>query len=190
MINPIKYSIGVKTKLRAWFLLLGFFVITVKPAAGFTVIKDTIMQNSNLVKGKPLPDFNLQTPDGTSIKLSSLKGHVVLIDFWASWCMPCRAAIPHLKELYKKYHEKGFEILSVSIDQNSKAWNNAMQKEAMPWPQAIDKYDAGKDASAVMIAFGITSVPFAIMLDKEGKVMQVNPIAAEIDQQLLEAFKP
>src|SRR5476651_1294963 len=119
MINPIKYPTGIKTNLWAWFLLLGFF-ITVKPAAGFTVIKDTVIQNSNLVKGKPLPDFTMQTPDGTSIKLSSLKGHVVLIDFWASWCMPCRAAIPHLKELYKKYHEKGFEVLSVSIDQNNK----------------------------------------------------------------------
>ena len=188
MINPVKYPTGVKTNLRAWFLLLGF-LMAVKPAAGFTMIKDTIIQNSNLVKGKPLPDFTMQTPDGARIKLSSQKRHVLLIDYWASWCMPCRAAIPHLKELYKKYHEKGFEILSVSIDQNSKAWNNAMQKEAMPWPQAIDKYEAGKDASAVMIAFGITSVPFAIMLDKEGKVMLVNPTAAEIDQQLLEVFK-
>jgi thiol-disulfide isomerase/thioredoxin len=150
---------------------------------------DTVASNSNLTVGKNLPVFNLQNNGGKLIKISSIKGKVVLIDFWASWCMPCRAAIPHLKELYKKYRQSGFEILSVSIDQNNKAWKNAMLKEAMPWQQAIDKYEAGKDASVVMNTLGIQSVPFAILLDGEGKVVLINPEASGIDEYLNKIFK-
>jgi thiol-disulfide isomerase/thioredoxin len=150
--------------------------------------QDTVSASQNLTAGKPLPAFDLQTADGKSIKLSSVKGKVVLVDFWASWCMPCRAAIPHLKELYKTYHAKGFEIVSISIDQNSKAWKNAMLKEAMPWGQGIDKYEDGKDASVMMNALGIQSVPFAIVLDAAGNVVLINPAAADIDAQLEKIF--
>lgn len=150
---------------------------------------DTVAVNPNLTVGKVLPVFTLQGIAGKVIKTSSVKGRVVLIDFWASWCMPCRAAIPHLKELYKKYHQSGFEILSVSIDQNSKPWKNAMLKEAMPWQQAIDKYEAEKDASVMMNALGIQSVPFAVLLNNEGKVVLINPEAAGIDDYLNRVFK-
>ncbi|SEO95081.1 Thiol-disulfide isomerase or thioredoxin [Mucilaginibacter gossypiicola] len=150
--------------------------------------QDTITSGQNLIVGKPLPVFELQRADGKSIKLSSVKGKVVLVDFWASWCMPCRAAIPHLKALYKQYHAKGFEIVSISIDQNSKAWKNAMLKEAMPWEQGIDRYEDGKDASVMMNALGIQSVPFAIVLDAEGNVVLINPTASDIDIQLKKIF--
>lgn len=150
--------------------------------------QDTVAASQNLRVGKPLPGFDLQTADGKSIKLSSVKGKVVLVDFWASWCMPCRAAIPHLKELYKQYHAKGFEIVSISIDQNSKAWKNAMLKEAMPWQQGIDKYEDGKDASVMMNALGIQSVPFAIVLDAAGNVILINPAASDIDVYLKKVF--
>lgn len=150
--------------------------------------QDTVASSQKLTVGKPLPVFELQTADGKSIKSSSVKGKVVLIDFWASWCMPCRAAIPHLKELYKQYHAKGFEIVSISIDQNSKAWKNAMLKEAMPWQQGIDKYEDGKDASVMMNALGIQSVPFAIVLDAAGNVILINPTASDIDMQLKKVF--
>src|ERR1700710_140773 len=69
----------------------------------------------------PAADFTLKTPAGEDLQLSSLKGQYVIVDFWASWCMPCRAAIPHLKELYTKYHESGLEIISVSIDDKQDA---------------------------------------------------------------------
>jgi thiol-disulfide isomerase/thioredoxin len=153
-----------------------------KPAAGSIYLKKDTLAGPE--KGKSLPDFLLKTADGSTIKLSSIKGEVVLIDFWASWCMPCRAAIPHLKELYKTYQHKGLKILSVSIDQNSTAWNKAMLKEAMPWPQVIDHYDAGKDASEMMISLGITSVPFMIVLNKKGEVEIVNPTVEQLDSLL------
>jgi len=166
-----------------------FGLVGIKQAAAFTMMPaDTVVVNLNLVVGKVLPEFTLQAPDGKAIKLSSVKGRVVLIDFWASWCMPCRASIPHLKELYQKYHASGFEIVSVSIDQNSKAWKNAMLKEAMPWEQGIDRYEDGKDASVMMNALGIQSVPFAIVLDAAGNVVLINPVAADIDAQLKKIF--
>lgn len=150
--------------------------------------QDTVAASQNLTVGKPLPVFDLQSADGKSIKSSSVKGKVVLIDFWASWCMPCRAAIPHLKELYNQYHAKGFEIVSISIDQNNKAWKNAMLKEAMPWQQGIDKYEDGKDASIMMSGLGIQSVPFTIVLDATGNVILINPTASDIDIQLKRIF--
>jgi len=168
--------------------------LSIKPCrarqiSGLTVKTDTTEQhNANLKKGKPVPDFTLTAQDGGKVQLSSFKGHVVIIDFWASWCLPCRASIPHLKKLYEKYHGQGLEILSISIDQNSKAWQNAVAKEAMPWKQVIDKYNSAKDASEVMTSFGIESVPFLIIMDKEGKVQAINPVEAETDEQLKEIF--
>ena len=150
--------------------------------------RDTVFASQDLAVGKPLPAFELLTANGKPINLSEVKGKVVLVDFWASWCMPCRAAIPHLKELYQKYRTKGFEVVSISIDQNNASWKNAMNKEAMPWQQGIDKYEAGKDASVMMNALGIRSVPFAIVLDAAGHVVLINPSAAEINEQLKKIF--
>lgn len=172
-------------------LLLCLLGLTKEAQGAGMVRADTVVkQNDNLVTGKPLPDLRLQTADGTTFNLATLKGKIVLVDFWASWCMPCRASIPHLKALYQQYNDKGFDILSVSIDQNNKAWKTAMLKEAMPWLQAIDKYENGKDASVLMNELGIQSVPFAIMLGKDGKVILINPDVAQIDALLAKQFNP
>lgn len=172
-------------------MLLILAVLVVKGQHALALISkpiDTVQTNLNLIVGKALPAFTLRGADGRPVKSSAIKGRVVLIDFWASWCVPCRAAIPHLKDLYSQYHQSGFEILSVSIDQNSKAWKNAMLKEAMPWLQAIDKYEAGQDASVMMNLLGIQSVPFAILLYNEGKVILINPEARSIDDYLRNTF--
>jgi thiol-disulfide isomerase/thioredoxin len=179
----------MKITVKILLLLFCACISTKYSQAGPLHIADTIASHdSGLIKGKIIPDFTLQTADGGSVKLSSLKGHAVLIDFWASWCMPCRASIPHLKELYEKYHRLGLEILSVSIDQNHKAWENATLKEKMPWKQAIDLYKDGKESSEMMTALGIASVPFVIILNKEGKVELVNPTGPEADEQLKTMF--
>lgn len=180
----------MKLHLRIFLSLFAFVHILKAPVAVASALNRTdTLTRSNLVVGKTLPQFTLQTPDGTAIKMSSVQGKVVFIDFWASWCMPCRASIPHLKELYQKYHADGFEILSVSIDQNNKAWKNAMLKENMPWQQVIDHYAAGMDSSELMSSLGIASVPFVLMLDKEAKVLMINPAKEEIDEQLKKIFK-
>src|SRR5882757_10240711 len=84
---------------------------------------------------KEAADFTLPTPAGENLRLSSLRGQYVLVDFWASWCMPCRAEIPHLKDLYAQYHAAGLEIVSVSIDAHPEAWKRGMGQEQMPWKQ-------------------------------------------------------
>jgi thiol-disulfide isomerase/thioredoxin len=179
----------MKRRILTVCAMVVFGLAGIKQANAFTApLTDTLVTNPNLVAGKVLPEFALQAPDGKAIKLSSVKGRLVLIDFWASWCMPCRASIPHLKELYQKYHANGFEIVSISIDQNNKAWKNAMLKEAMPWRQGVDRYEDGKDASVMMNALGIQSVPFAIVLDATGNVVLINPAAANIDAQLKKIF--
>ncbi len=185
MMTRVTNALIVRSSLAVLICIL----ILTKGVQGST--KTTVymrQKDSSLVIGKPLPDITLQTANGTVVKLSALKGKVLLVDFWASWCMPCRAAIPHLKTLYQKYHDKGFEILSISIDQKDKAWKTAMLKEAMPWQQAIDAYEDGKEASVLMGTLGIQSVPFAIMLDKDGKVMQINPEAGQIDSLLARLY--
>jgi thiol-disulfide isomerase/thioredoxin len=182
-------SKAMKMFFKGLLLLVCLSVFVKGAQAGILGQIDTIKtQNGNLSVGKPLPNISVHTAKGDELKPSSIKGKVVLIDFWASWCMPCRASIPHLKALYQKYHDMGFEILSISIDQNNKAWVTAMLKETMPWQQAIDRYPDGKDLSVLTNALGIKSVPFVIVLGPDGKVLQVNPSAKEIDNILERTF--
>ncbi len=116
--------------------------------------------------GAVAPAFVAMTPKGKKISPADLKGKVVVLDFWASWCGPCRAEIPNMKEIYEEYKGKGVEFLSVSIDADQKAWETALKKEAMPWLQGHVK-DAGKE---VMDLYQFNGIPFIIVLDKDGKI--------------------
>ena len=137
---------------------------------------------------KELADFTLKTPEGNDWKLSSLRGKVVLVDFWASWCLPCRASIPHLKELYAQYNPAGLEIVSVSIDARTEAWKKAVGQEKMAWPQVLDSYKGTGDYSDMALAYGIKMIPWSVLLDKEGKVLAINPAPQEIDKELKKVF--
>src|ERR1700709_1480810 len=93
---------------------------------------------SQIKKGKPAPEISLINMEGKQINLSDLKGKIVLIDFWASWCGPCRANNPRLIKLYQKYHDNGFEILGVSVDNNAMYWRAAVQQDNLDWIQVND----------------------------------------------------
>ncbi|HTI91899.1 MAG TPA: TlpA disulfide reductase family protein [Puia sp.] len=137
---------------------------------------------------KEAADFTLPTPAGESLRLSSLRGQVVLVDFWASWCMPCRAEIPHLKELYAQYHAAGLEIVSVSADAHPEAWKRAMGQEQMPWKQVLDTYSGTGNFSDVAGGYGVESIPFTLLLDKEGRAIAINPEPRALDKQLKKLF--
>jgi thiol-disulfide isomerase/thioredoxin len=123
---------------------------------------------SKLAVHSQMPDIALPNPEGDTLKLSDYRGDVVLVDFWASWCGPCRKANPHLVELYQKYNDHGFEIFGVSLDRNREAWLNGIEKDNLSWPQVSDlKYWN----SSVVKDFGISGIPFTVLVDEQGKIL-------------------
>lgn len=131
-------------------------------------IAEAKKQKERLAEGKQAPLFQFPTPDGKKIGPKDFKGKYLLIDFWASWCGPCRNSIPHLKEVYEEYKDKGVEILSVSIDKDEKAWRKAMSEESMPWPQALAP-GAGKE---IMKEYQFSGIPYIILVDKQGNIVE------------------
>jgi len=128
-------------------------------------------QKARLAEGKVAPEFSFPTPDGKkNLGPQDFKGKVLVLDFWASWCGPCRAEIPHLKEAYKAYHDKGVDFFSVSIDKDGAAWRKAMKEENMPWAQA-QAPKAGKD---VMKQYQFSGIPYILVIDKEGRIVGKN----------------
>lgn len=114
--------------------------------------------------GMKAPEFSLKTRDGKTVSLSDYKGKYLLIDFWASWCGPCRQMIPEVKKIYKAFHSKGLEVLNVSLDAKEKDWLKALDKEQMPWSQVRDTKDVDK-------MFNVTGIPDMFLIDKEGKIL-------------------
>lgn len=121
--------------------------------------------------GAQAPDFTLNDPDGKPVTLSSLRGQYVIVDFWASWCKPCRAGMPAMKELYKKYHPKGLEIIGVSDDNNHDAWKKAIEQDQTPWIHVVDEFPIENKPARVGLLYGVHYIPSYFLLDKEGKVI-------------------
>lgn len=130
--------------------------------------------------GKVAPHFSYPTPEGVMVSPEDYKGKIVVIDFWASWCGPCRSEIPHLKEVYEKYHPEGVEVLSVSIDKKKADWHKALAEENMEWAQVLAP-NAGKQT---MKDYQFSGIPFIIILDKEGKIVAKQLRGKAIDQKL------
>ncbi len=130
--------------------------------------------------GKVAPHFSYPTPEGVMVSPEDYKGKIVVIDFWASWCGPCRNEIPHLKEVYEKYRSKGIEMLSVSIDKKEADWHKALAEENMAWAQVLAP-NAGKQT---MKDYQFSGIPFIIILDKEGKIVAKQLRGKKIDEKL------
>lgn len=136
--------------------------------------------------GAEAPELILPMPNDKDLALSSLRGKVVLIDFWASWCAPCRKELPNVKRAYAKYKSKGFEILGVSLDKDREAWIEAISTEGLTWPQVSDlKY---WQSEAVQV-YALQSIPFTVLLDKEGKIIATDLRGADLDKKLAEVLK-
>ena len=139
--------------------------------------------------GSLAPDFTLLKRDSSKFTLSSFtKGKYTMIDFWASWCHPCRQAIPHWKEVYQKYHAKGFDIVSVSDDNKWSNWTKAMDIEKMPWTQVDDRFSKKNMPADVGSLYMTAAIPFYVLLDKEGKILVYTNDEAKIDAKLKEIY--
>lgn len=136
-------------------------------------------------KGQEAPEINLPTPEGKELALSSLRGKVVLIDFWASWCGPCRKEMPNVVKAYKKYKDKGFEIYGVSLDQDKEKWIEAIKNDGITWPQVSDlKYWQ----SDVVPLYSIQGIPYTVLLDKEGKIIAKGLRGPELESAIEKAL--
>ncbi len=119
--------------------------------------------------GAIAPDLAFPDPDGKVRKLSDLRGKVVLIDFWASWCGPCRRESPNVRNVYAKYHDKGFEIYSVSLDRDANAWKKAIQDDGLNWPNHVSDLKYWSSEAAAI--YGVRSIPAMFLLDKDGRIV-------------------
>ncbi len=111
-----------------------------------------------------------------------------MVDFWASWCKPCRASFPHMKELYKKYHAKGFEILGVTNDSNHKAWKKAIKNDEIPWLNVADEFPVNSAPARVISEYGMDYLPSTVLIDKDGIIIAKLLHGNELDQKLKEIF--
>jgi peroxiredoxin len=135
--------------------------------------------------GQTAPDIVLNSPEGKEIALSSFRGKVVLVDFWASWCGPCRKEMPNVVKAYAKFKDKGFEIFGVSLDKDGERWVEAIAKDGITWPQVSD---LRQWESSVVGLYNIQGIPYTVLLDKEGKIIAKNLRGEELEEKLTEVL--
>ncbi|MBI5915116.1 MAG: TlpA family protein disulfide reductase [Bacteroidetes bacterium] len=141
--------------------------------------------SGSFVSGGDAPDFTMNDRDGKPVKLSDFRGKVVLVDFWASWCGPCRRENPHVVEAYNKYHPKGFDVLGVSLDKTKEPWLAAIEKDGLIWNHVSDLKGWSNDAARL---YGVTSIPHTVLVGKDGKIIARNLRGAALDAKLAEIF--
>lgn len=140
----------------------------------------------NTEVGAMAPDFELPNRDGKKVKLSSLRGKVVLIDFWASWCRPCRMENPNVVAAYNQYKDKGFTVVSVSQDNDRAKWLAAIEKDGLAWETHLSDLQGNADASA---KYAIQYIPSTFLLDKTGKIVAKNLRGEALEEELKKLLK-
>ena len=137
--------------------------------------------------GKLAPDFEeLMLDQKTKMKLSDLRGKVVLLDFWASWCAPCRRENPALVELYKKYKNDGFTVMSVSLDTDKEKWKSAIIADKLTWSNHVS--DLGGWNSKIAKVYKVNTVPYTVLIDKDGRIIKLNLRGEALSSELRQIF--
>lgn len=140
---------------------------------------------SRFVQGGVAPNFTQNDPQGNPVSLTDFRGKVLLVDFWASWCGPCRKENPNVVRLYQQYKDQGFEILGVSLDSKQDRWLDAIAKDGLTWTHVSDLKGWSNEVAGM---YSVTSIPHTVLLDAEGKILGRNLRGNALEQKLAEVF--
>ncbi|MDX2304215.1 MAG: TlpA disulfide reductase family protein [Microscillaceae bacterium] len=149
-------------------------------------VNQQLEATKHLAIGKPAPEIALENPQGKLVKLSSLKGKLVLIDFWASWCKPCRMENPNVVKLYEKYKNKGFEIYGVSLDQDRESWLKAIADDKLPWMHVSDLKFWYSEAAQT---YHVQAIPATYLVNADGMIVDKNLRGPALEQKVAELLK-
>ena len=144
-------------------------------------------KNSKYGQGEMAPDIVMNDPDGNERKLSDLRGKVVLLDFWASWCGPCRRENPNVVRAYEKYKNDGFEVFSVSLDSNVDRWRKAIEQDQLVWPNHVSDLQGWRNGAAR--EYGISSIPHTMLIDRDGAILATHLRGSGVDSALRGVFE-
>jgi peroxiredoxin len=146
-----------------------------------------LASQNKIAIGKQAPEITMNTPEGKPLSLSSLRGKIVLIDFWASWCAPCRAENPNVVKAYNTYKSKGFDVFSVSLDKDLDKWKRAIEKDNLSWSNHVSDF---KDwNSPVVQLYKFNSIPSNVLIDKDGKIIAKDLRGEDLEKKLAELFQ-
>lgn len=140
-------------------------------------------RGKRLMNGSPAPEFSQMTPDSTQLNVKELRGKYVLLDFWASWCGPCRRENPNVVRMYDKYKDKGFEILGISLDQSRENWLKAIEADKLTWKHVSDLKGWSNEVGRL---YEVTSIPKTFLLDPQGRIIARDLRGASLEQKLAE----
>ena len=150
---------------------------------GIDNLQTNLTRMKSRMVGGEAPDFTQNDPDGNPIQLSDLRGKVVLLDFWASWCGPCRRENPNVVKLYEAYKDKGFEILGISLDKDKGRWLQAIEKDGLKWLHVSDLKGWKNEVGQL---YGVSSIPHTVLLDAEGRIIAQKLRGPALEQKVAE----
>ncbi|MDA9952052.1 redoxin domain-containing protein [Chitinophagales bacterium] len=183
----------VKGKLNDYSIIMPNSTYIVEMREKIKANEDAIAQQAAMEAaskkidiGTIAPDFTQKTPQGADLSLSSLQGQVVLLDFWASWCKPCRLENPAIVAAYNKYRSKGFTVLSVSLDKERNAWMNAIAQDGLIWPNHASDLQFWNNAAAR--EYGVSSIPAAFLIDENGVIIGRDLRGNALEEKLAEVL--
>ena len=170
-------------------------LLAITAVCGGFFLREVPAQDVGLQLGNKAPEIKMANPEDQELKLSDLKGYVVLIDFWASWCGPCRRENPFVVQAYQTFKDKkfvngkkGFVVFNVSLDQNKTAWTEAIRKDGLDWKWHVSDLKSWSNAAARQ--YNISSIPSNVLIDGNGIIVGKNLRGPALEQQLTALLKP